>query len=78
MDQVENYFILYLDWRFLVVEETVDGESEGLGQYLFILILDIREVVKHPASSGSQVTMRRTEIGNRLELYKNRNHVIYT
>ena len=78
MDQVENYFILYLDWRFLVVEETVDGESEGLSQDLFILILDIREVVKHPASSGSQVTMRRTEIGNRLELYKNRNHVIYT
>ena len=62
MDQVENYFILYLDWRFLVVEETVDGESEGLSQDLFILILDIREVVKHPASSGSQVTMRRTEI----------------
>ena len=78
MDQVENYFILYLDWRFLVVEETVDGESEGLSQDLFILILDIREVVKHPASSGSQVTMRRTEIGNRLELYNIRNHVIYT
>ena len=60
------------------MEETVDGESEGLGQDLFILILDIREVVKHPASSGSQVTMRRAEIGSIFEFYKNRNHVIYT
>ena len=53
---------LHLHRRLLVVQEAGDGQSEGLRQHGLVLILDVREVVKDPAGSGSQMAVRGVEL----------------